>query len=61
MQHHKNVNDILQNLLRIIKLDAPTSLKAREAEKGCKKAKNGNYIILIEQQVQHHKNVNDVL
>ena len=47
VQHHKNVNDILQNLLRIIKLDAPTSLKAREAEKGCKKAKNGSYIIFI--------------
>ena len=29
--------------------------------KGHKKAKNGSYIILIEQQVHHHKNVNDVL
>ena len=43
----------------MIKLNAPISLKAREAEKGCKKAKNGSYIILIEQQVQRFKNVND--
>ena len=30
-------------------------------KKGHKKAKNGSYVILIEQQVQHHKNVNDVI
>ena len=28
---------------------------------GHKKAKNGSYIILIEQQVQHHLSVNDFL
>ena len=33
----------------------------KKAVEGHKKAKNGSYTILIEQQVQRHKNVNDIL